>query len=339
MLDGVRSPRTLARTARSKHDHVAAGPDEAAPTSSWRRTRAWRHGGVFLVQERALITETAQARVRLRKIRCAAPPARRALPGRRLSCTAHARAAAVKLNDESAGGSLTALRSSVEAGRRPCRPIPTNVISITTARSYRGRAVLLGRRRPKTGILCVHASAQNVPISRIKRVVGTPALTSPYAARASRSSVRPLPRHQEGLLRAGEASWPRSNQKERCRSRSREHGGSRSTPPRTAHRPHQRRPECRSHDALTRASTTSCGGARGRSPAANWDDDVVEAVDKFVKEFAATSAMNLDEEGQPTRAARIAPRSAGPEREAARVGARRRRGGTEEERREETATA
>src|SRR3712207_1276809 len=312
---------------------VAAGADEAAPIKFMAPYAGAAMAEFFLYSGRHALciyddlTKHAYA-YRQMSLLLRRPPGREAYPGDVFYLHSRLLERAVKLNDDLGGGSLTALPIIETQAGDVSAYIPTNVISITDGQIFLEPSLFYSGVRPAINVgISVSRVGGNAQIKPMKKVAGRLRLDlSQYRElEAFAQFGSDLDPDTQKTLARGERLVATLNQGERQPLPVEDqvvqvYAGTNGYLDRIKV---ERVPEFL--DGLTQRLRSEGDELRGRIREGNWDDGDVDAVDKFVKEFADDFGYDLDEDGQPTDeggSERTQQRDGGEERQQSSDGAR-----------------
>ena len=333
--------RRWRRTARwTTRSSSPPPPTRPRRSSSWRRTPAarWPSTSSTRAATRSASTTTSPSTpTRTARCRCCCAARRVARPTRATSstCTPACWSAAVKLNDDLGGGSLTALPIIETQAGDVSAYIPTNVISITDGQIFLEPDLFYSGVRPAINVgISVSRVGGNAQTKAMKKVAGK--------LRLDLSQYRDLeafaqfgseldPETQKTLAR-GERLVEALNQNERSRSRSPSRWR-RSTPAPAATSTGSRSSASREFldDLRDRLCTREGRPARPDQPRpASSRTSTRRSSASAIAEMVDDFGPDFDERGQPARGGRVGPHQVrGGARQAAGPAASRRGRGCE----------
>src|SRR5688572_7483377 len=284
---------------------VAASADEAAPIKFMAPYAGCAMGEHFLYQgQHALciyddLTKHAFA-YRQMSLLLRRPPGREAYPGDVFYLHSRLLERAVKLNDELGGGSMTALPIIETQAGDVSAYIPTNVISITDGQIFLEPKLFFSGVRPAINVgISVSRVGGNAQIKPMKKVAGRLKLElSQYRdLEAFAQFGSDLDADTQATLARGERLVKTLNQNERSPMAVEEqvvviYAATNGYLDRISvdrvtefHADLVARMRAENSDVLEKIAD------------GNWDDDIVEAVDAAVKDFANDFGADLDEDG------------------------------------------
>jgi F-type H+/Na+-transporting ATPase subunit alpha len=295
---------------------VAASADEAAPIKFMAPYAGCAMGEYFLYSGREALciyddlTKHAYA-YRQMSLLLRRPPGREAYPGDVFYLHSRLLERAVKLNDDLGGGSLTALPIIETQAGDVSAYIPTNVISITDGQIFLEPKLFYSGVRPAINVgISVSRVGGDAQISPMKKVAGRLKLElSQYRElEAFAQFGSELDVETQKTLARGERLVKTLNQKERQPLPVEDQ----VVQVYAATNGYLDRIKVeRVEEFLTELTLRFHAEQQelGKKIAAGeWSDEIQQALDKFVKEFAHDFGYDLDEEGQPLE------EGAGPDR-------------------------
>jgi F-type H+-transporting ATPase subunit alpha len=231
------------------------------------------------------------------------PPGREAYPGDVFYLHSRLLERAVKLNDELGGGSLTALPIIETQAGDVSAYIPTNVISITDGQIFLEPKLFYSGVRPAINVgISVSRVGGNAQIKPMKKVAGRLKLElSQYRDLEAFSQFgSDLDADTQATLARGERLVRTLNQKERSPMPVSEQvvvifAATNGFLDRVSV---DRVPEFL--DGLVARMRAEYAEVLEKIEGGNWDDDVVEAVEEAIREYADDFGYDLDEDGTPT---------------------------------------
>ena len=228
------------------------------------------------------------------------PPGREAYPGDVFYLHSRLLERAVKLNDDLGGGSMTALPIIETQAGDVSAYIPTNVISITDGQIFLEPKLFFSGVRPAINVgISVSRVGGNAQIKPMKKVAGRLKLElSQYRdLEAFAQFGSDLDADTQATLARGERLVKTLNQNERSPMAVEEqviviYAATNGYVDRISV---DRVPEF--HEQLVARMRAEHSDVLERIAKGEWDDDIVEAVDAAVKEFADDFGADLDEDG------------------------------------------
>jgi F-type H+-transporting ATPase subunit alpha len=287
---------------------VAAAADEAAPVKFLAPYSGCAMAEHFLYNGGAALaiyddlTKHAFA-YRQMSLLLRRPPGREAYPGDVFYLHSRLLERAVKLNDDLGGGSLTALPIIETQAGDVSAYIPTNVISITDGQIFLEPKLFYSGVRPAINVgISVSRVGGNAQIKPMKKVAGRLKLElSQYRDLEAFSQFgSDLDADTQATLARGERLVRTLNQKERSPMPVSEQvvvifAATNGFLDRVSV---DRVPEFL--DGLVARMRAEYAEVLEKIEGGNWDDDVVEAVEEAVREYADDFGYDLDEDGTPT---------------------------------------
>jgi F-type H+-transporting ATPase subunit alpha len=230
------------------------------------------------------------------------PPGREAYPGDVFYLHSRLLERACKLNDDLGGGSMTSLPIIETQAGDVSAYIPTNVISITDGQIFLEPGLFYSGVRPAINVgISVSRVGGNAQIKSMKKVAGRLRLDlSQYRElEAFAQFGSDLDPDTQRTLARGERLVSTLNQKERSPLPVQDqvlqiYAATNGFLDRINV---DRVPEYL--EALTQRAHSEIADVLEQIAGGNWDDSLVEKVDKFVKEFTDDFGYDLDEGGQP----------------------------------------
>jgi F-type H+-transporting ATPase subunit alpha len=301
---------------------VAAAADEAAPIKFMAPYAGCAMAEHFLYNGKAALcvyddlTKHAYA-YRQMSLLLRRPPGREAYPGDVFYLHSRLLERAVKLNDDLGGGSLTALPIIETQAGDVSAYIPTNVISITDGQIFLEPRLFYAGVRPAINVgISVSRVGGNAQIAPMKKVAGRLRLDlSQYRElEAFAQFGSELDLDTQRTLARGERLVATLNQRERHPMPVEEqvvqvYAATNGYLDRITV---DRVPEFL--DQLTKRLRSEHADLLEKIAAGEWSDEIVQALDKAVAEFADDFGYDLDDEGQPMDAGesdRVARRDGG----------------------------
>jgi F-type H+/Na+-transporting ATPase subunit alpha len=287
---------------------VAAAADEAAPVKFLAPYAGCAMAEHFLYNGQAALcvyddlTKHAFA-YRQMSLLLRRPPGREAYPGDVFYLHSRLLERAVKLNDDLGGGSLTALPIIETQAGDVSAYIPTNVISITDGQIFLEPKLFFSGVRPAINVgISVSRVGGNAQIKPMKKVAGRLKLElSQYRdLEAFAQFGSDLDADTQATLARGERLVKTLNQKERSPIPA----GEQVVLIYAATNGHldrvsvDRVPEFL--EGLGDRMRAENADLVEKIEGGNWDDDVVDAVEAAVKDYADDFGYDLDEDGTPT---------------------------------------
>ena len=286
---------------------VAASADEAAPIKFMAPYAGCAMGEYFLYSGREALciyddlTKHAYA-YRQMSLLLRRPPGREAYPGDVFYLHSRLLERAVKLNDDLGGGSLTALPIIETQAGDVSAYIPTNVISITDGQIFLEPKLFYSGVRPAINVgISVSRVGGDAQISPMKKVAGRLKLElSQYRElEAFAQFGSELDVETQKTLARGERLVKTLNQKERQPLPVEDQ----VVQVYAATNGYLDRIKVERVEEFLVELTLRFHAEQqelGKKIAAGeWSDEIQQALDKFVKEFAHDFGYDLDEEGQP----------------------------------------
>ncbi len=233
------------------------------------------------------------------------PPGREAYPGDVFYLHSRLLERAVKLNDDLGGGSMTALPIIETQAGDVSAYIPTNVISITDGQIFLEPKLFFSGVRPAINVgISVSRVGGNAQIKPMKKVAGRLKLElSQYRdLEAFAQFGSDLDADTQATLARGERLVKTLNQNERSPMAVEEqviviYAATNGYIDRVSV---DRVPAF--HEDLVARMRAEHADVLEKIAGGNWDDDIVEAVDGAVKEFAEDFGADIDEDGVPIEA-------------------------------------
>jgi F-type H+-transporting ATPase subunit alpha len=306
MATVVQIAETLAEYGAMEHTIIVAAPaDEAAPVKFLAPYSGCAMAEHFLYNGQAALavyddlTKHAFA-YRQMSLLLRRPPGREAYPGDVFYLHSRLLERAVKLNDDLGGGSLTALPIIETQAGDVSAYIPTNVISITDGQIFLEPKLFYSGVRPAINVgISVSRVGGNAQVKPMRKVAGRLKLElSQYRDLEAFSQFgSDLDADTQATLARGERLVRTLNQKERSPMPVGEQvvvifAATNGFLDRVSI---DRVEEFL--DGLVARMRAEYAEVLEKIEAGNWDDDVVEAVEEAVREFADDFGYDLDEDG------------------------------------------
>src|SRR5687767_14612585 len=298
---------------------VAAGADEAAPIKFMAPYAGAAMAEHFLYQGKHTLcvyddlTKHAYA-YRQMSLLLRRPPGREAYPGDVFYLHSRLLERSVKLNDDLGGGSMTALPIIETQAGDVSAYIPTNVISITDGQIFLESKLFLSGVRPAINVgISVSRVGGNAQIKPMKKVAGRLKIElSQYRdLEAFAQFGSDLDAETQKTLARGERLVRTLNQNERSPIPVAEqvvviYAATIGFLDRISV---DRVPEY--HQDLVSRVRAEHADTLEKIAGGAWDDDIIEAVEKFVSNYAEDFGYDLDEDGTPLTDENDAPRRSG----------------------------